>query len=101
MQCVVVMHLLVCIKGTHLLISVQQSFELCPSLQITNKIEPSTGILCAFMHMVMDLFMEHHLKRCHANKMPEKLPGDEATPHLHFLPARVTDSLGHFAQPMH
>lgn len=53
------------------------------------------------MHVVTDLFMERHLKLCHANKMPEKLPGDEATPHLHFLPACVTDSLGHFAQPMH
>lgn len=53
------------------------------------------------MHMVTDLFMEHRLERCHANEMPETLPGDEATLHLHFLPARVTDSLGHVAQLMH
>jgi len=53
------------------------------------------------MHMVTDVFMEHHLEHCHANEMPETLPGDKATLHLHFLPARVTDSLGHVAQLMH
>jgi len=45
--------------------------------------------------------MEHHLKCCHTNKMPKKLPRDQVTMYLHFLPVCVTDSWSHFAQPVH
>lgn len=51
MQCVFIMHLLVCIKGTHLSISVQQSFEPCSSLQITNKNRAiNRNPLCIYAH---------------------------------------------------